>query len=68
MAELTLIETGVSEYPDPILPRLAGRLAVWIRRDRERRFLTQMNARERADLRLSPADVEAEAAKPFWRK
>ncbi len=41
--------------------------AAWRERARQIRDLRQMTDRELKDIGLSRADVEREAAKPFWR-
>ena len=41
-------------------------LLVWQDRERQRRHLREMNDRLLKDMGLSHADVEHEAAKPFW--
>jgi uncharacterized protein YjiS (DUF1127 family) len=44
-----------------------GALA-WIERARQRRHLSELSDHMLKDIGLSRADVEAEAAKPFWRQ
>jgi uncharacterized protein YjiS (DUF1127 family) len=39
----------------------------WRRHGYERRLLTQFGEREMHDLALTPADIQREIAKPFWR-
>jgi uncharacterized protein YjiS (DUF1127 family) len=39
----------------------------WLERARQRRQLQQLGDHMLKDIGLSRADVEAEAAKPFWR-
>ena len=46
---------------------LFDRLADWQQLARQRRELRQLSERELKDIGLSRADVEREAAKPFWR-
>jgi len=47
--------------------RLAARGARCLERARQRRSLADLDDRRLRDLGLSRADVEREAAKPFWR-
>jgi uncharacterized protein YjiS (DUF1127 family) len=47
--------------------RLWRRLERWGARRRQRRALRRLDGRALQDLGLSRADVEREAAKPFWR-
>ena len=42
-------------------------LMVWHERARQRRQLQSLNDQMLRDIGLGRADVEAEAAKPFWR-
>ena len=42
-------------------------IAEWHRRARERSELIKLCERDRRDIRISRADVQAEALKPFWR-
>jgi uncharacterized protein YjiS (DUF1127 family) len=44
-----------------------GALA-WFERARQRRHLSELSDHMLKDIGLSRADVEAEAAKPFWRQ
>jgi uncharacterized protein YjiS (DUF1127 family) len=39
----------------------------WRERARSRRDLRHLDARMRADIGLSPAEVERECGKPFWQ-
>lgn len=43
-------------------------LAGWAERRRQRGCLAELDARLLDDLGLSPEQVRAEAAKPFWRR
>ena len=70
-----------SAYATQALPRGAARtpgwrilaaqgielLMVWHERVRQRRQLQRLNDQMLRDIGLARADVEAEAAKPFWR-
>lgn len=46
---------------------LAGRLALWWRRRRERNELSALSDRDLADIGVRWHDAAREAAKPFWR-
>lgn len=46
---------------------VADTLAAWSERVRQRRELEALPDHMLSDIGLSRADVEAEAAKPFWR-
>ena len=60
--------------PSPSLPspmqvvvRLAGLVAIWERRARERRALGEMSEHMLKDLGISRVDAHREAEKAFWR-
>lgn len=46
---------------------LAGQIALWWSRARERRALAALNEYQLRDVGLTRADVAREIAKPFWR-
>ena len=46
---------------------LAGLLATWRRRTRERTELAQLDHRVLRDLGISASEIAYEANKPFWR-
>lgn len=48
--------------------RLAELVREWQRRSRSRRDLMALAERELWDIRLSRADAEHEASKPFWKE
>ncbi|MDP1750790.1 MAG: DUF1127 domain-containing protein [Reyranella sp.] len=50
-----------------LLPLLLATLAMWRRRNRTRRHLALLDARELADTGLSRAQQHAEAGKWFWQ-
>jgi uncharacterized protein YjiS (DUF1127 family) len=50
-----------------LLVRLFDTLALWQERARGRRALSELDARLLSDIGLSPADVDTESSKPFWR-
>jgi len=50
-----------------ILTRATDALLGWLQRDRDRRALQALDDRLLHDIGISRGDVEAEAAKPFWR-
>jgi uncharacterized protein YjiS (DUF1127 family) len=45
----------------------ANVIGTWRQRNRERRELSQLDARSLRDLGLNPGNVQFEANKPFWR-
>jgi uncharacterized protein YjiS (DUF1127 family) len=47
--------------------RVAATLSRWAARERSRRELEQMSEHMLRDIGLTRADVQREAAKPFWR-
>ena len=57
----------------PAAPLRSGAVVVesvlaWFERTRQRRQLSELSDHMLKDIGLSRADVEAEAAKPFWRQ
>jgi uncharacterized protein YjiS (DUF1127 family) len=50
-----------------VLTRATDALLGWLQRDRDRRALQTLDDRLLRDIGVSRGDVEAEAAKPFWR-
>jgi uncharacterized protein YjiS (DUF1127 family) len=42
-------------------------IGIWRERSRDRRELSQLDARSLRDLGLNPGNIEFEANKPFWR-
>ena len=42
-------------------------IGTWRERSRDRRELSQLDARSLRDLGLNPGNIEFEANKPFWR-
>ncbi len=53
--------------PMQVVVRLAGLVAVWERRARERRALGEMSEHMLKDLGISRVDAQREAEKAFWR-
>jgi uncharacterized protein YjiS (DUF1127 family) len=62
---------GVTARSEPWLAGKAGRavdlVLAWHERVRQRRHLRSLDNHMLRDIGLSRADVEGEAAKPFWR-
>ena len=50
-----------------LAPRIADLVLTWFERARHRRQLGQLSNHMLKDIGLNRADVEIEAAKPFWR-
>jgi uncharacterized protein YjiS (DUF1127 family) len=48
--------------------RIVERIREWRRRSRSRRDLMTLGERELWDIRLSRAEAEHEASKPFWKE
>ncbi len=61
------IECGQPEPGHGRLLRLLETVELWSERWHQRRALRDLSDHERHDIALSAADIEAEAAKPFWR-
>ncbi|PIW29871.1 MAG: hypothetical protein COW30_03695 [Rhodospirillales bacterium CG15_BIG_FIL_POST_REV_8_21_14_020_66_15] len=55
-----IVSAGQAAFNFPTL------LVEWQKRSEMRRHLAQMDARLRADVGLTAADVRREAEKPFW--
>ncbi len=55
-----------SAAPGALL-RLIEIVEVWSERWHQRRALRDLSDHARQDIALSAADIEAEAAKPFWQ-
>ncbi len=53
--------------PMQVVVRLAGLVAIWERRARERRALGEMSEHMLKDLGISRVDARREAEKAFWR-
>jgi uncharacterized protein YjiS (DUF1127 family) len=50
-----------------VLAQISETLHVWRQRQRDRRQLAEMSARDLHDVGLSWSDIVHEAEKPFWR-
>ena len=57
---------SAAQHPSRLL-RLVLTVEHWMDRHRQRRELLELEGGTLTDLGLSPADVAAEARKPFWR-
>lgn len=57
----------VPEWPGARLSPLRRLVRLWIRRDRSRRALAELEPRMLCDIGVDPGAAAAEAAKPFWR-
>ncbi len=53
--------------PMQVVVRVAGLVAIWERRARERRALGEMSEHMLKDLGISRVDARRESDKPFWR-
>jgi uncharacterized protein YjiS (DUF1127 family) len=63
----TVSRTAPSATTIGVLVRATDALLGWLQRDRDRRALQALDDRLLRDIGVSRGDVEAEAAKPFWR-
>jgi uncharacterized protein YjiS (DUF1127 family) len=52
---------------DEGLDSVVGTLLTWQRRHKDRMHLMSLDDRLLRDIGISPADVDHEASKPFWR-
>ena len=57
----------INHHQSSILARVLETLHVWRQRQRDRRQLAQLSARDLHDVGLSWSDIASEADKPFWR-
>lgn len=53
--------------PASLLPRMLDVLLTWQERARERRHLLSLSDHALKDVGLTRADLEGEAARPFWQ-
>ncbi len=60
-------ESMINNHQSGILARIGQQFQTWRRRQRDRRALAQLSARELHDVGLSWSDIVYEAEKPFWR-
>ena len=51
-----------------VFAEIAGAVALWRRRARERRLIAALSHEQLKDMGLSRADAWREAQKPFWRE
>jgi uncharacterized protein YjiS (DUF1127 family) len=63
----TTIPAGGARSLRRALGAVAGRLATWAERRRERRALLRLSDAMLKDVGLGRGDAFREAAKPFWR-
>lgn len=65
---IALIDAASGGAPEhPSRSDFLTRLVTWDARFRARRALAELDSERRADLGLSAAEIEREAAKPVWR-
>ena len=60
-------ESMINNHQSGIFARTIQQFRVWRKRQRDRRALAQLSARDLHDVGLSWSDIVYEADKPFWR-
>ena len=60
-------ESMINHHGSGFFAQLAETLHVWRERQRSRRQLAELSARDLHDVGLSWSDIAYEAEKPFWR-
>jgi uncharacterized protein YjiS (DUF1127 family) len=60
-------ESMINHHGSGFFAKTAETLHVWRERQRSRRQLAELSARDLHDVGLSWSDVAYEAEKPFWR-
>jgi uncharacterized protein YjiS (DUF1127 family) len=60
-------QSMINHHQSSMFARSLETLRIWHRRQRDRRFMAQLSARDLHDVGLSWGDIAYEAEKPFWR-
>ena len=60
-------ESMINHHGSGFFAQISETLHVWRERQRARRQLAQLSARDLHDVGLSWSDIAYEAEKPFWR-
>ena len=60
-------QSMINHHQSSFFTRISQTLQVWHQRQRNRRQLAQLSARDLHDVGLSWSDIVYEAEKPFWR-
>jgi len=60
-------QSMINHHQSGIFTRISQTLQIWHKRQRDRRLLAQLSARDLHDVGLSWSDIVYEAEKPFWR-
>jgi uncharacterized protein YjiS (DUF1127 family) len=60
-------ESMINHHGSGLFARIGETLHVWRERQRARRQLAELSARDLHDVGLSWSDIAYEAEKPFWR-
>lgn len=60
-------ESMINHHQSGIFARSLETFRIWRKRQRDRRALAQLSARDLHDVGLSWSDIAYEAEKPFWR-
>jgi len=60
-------QSMINHHQSSIFARALETFQVWRKRQRDRRLLAQLSARDLHDVGLSWSEIVYEAEKPFWR-
>ncbi|MEA2792971.1 MAG: hypothetical protein QOI87_351 [Bradyrhizobium sp.] len=60
-------ESMINHHGSGFFAQLRETLHIWRQRQRDRRQLAELSARDLHDVGLSWSDIAYEAEKPFWR-
>ena len=60
-------QSMINHHQSSIFARTLETFRIWRKRQRDRRMLAQLSARDLHDVGLSWSDIVYEAEKPFWR-
>jgi uncharacterized protein YjiS (DUF1127 family) len=60
-------ESMINHHGNGLVAQLSETIHIWRKRQRDRRQLAELTARDLHDVGLSWSDIADEAEKPFWR-